>query len=78
LPAADRPLRWHLRRGMKELDILFERYYHDRYATAPATERAAFARLLEREDPELWQWLMGHSEAPAEFADVVRALRRDG
>jgi antitoxin CptB len=66
-----------MRRGMKELDVLFERYHSGPYAAAPPAEQAAFALLLRREDPEIWQWLMGLASAPAEFADVVDALRRD-
>ena len=68
-------LRWRLRRGMKELDVLLERYHRDRYGAAAAAERAAFERLLEREDPEIWQWLMGHVPVPPEFADVVARIR---
>lgn len=68
-------LRWRLRRGMKELDVLLERYYHGAYASAGPAERVAFARLLGREDPELWQWLMGQAPPPPEFADVVARLR---
>jgi antitoxin CptB len=71
-------LRWRMRRGMKELDVLFERYQARRHAAAPAAEQAALARLLEREDPEIWQWVMGQSEPPAEFADVIQHLRRPG
>lgn len=69
-------LRWQLRRGMRELDVLFERYHATRYAQANAAERAAFERLLEREDPELWQWVLDPATVPPEFADVLAALRR--
>lgn len=69
-------LRWRQRRGMKELDVLLERYYARHYAAAAAAERAAYERLLEREDPEIWQWLMGHAAPPAEFEHVIARLRR--
>jgi antitoxin CptB len=70
-------LRWRLRRGMKELDVLFERYYARRHAQADAAERAAFGCLLEREDPEILQWIMAQAPVPPEFHDVIDALRRD-
>ena len=70
------PLRWRQRRGMKELDVLLERYYTRHYDTAGDAERAAFARLLEREDPEIWLWVVGQAEPPAELADVIARLRR--
>ena len=69
-------LRWRQRRGMKELDVLLERYYDRRYAGATAAERAAFERLLEQDDPEIWGWIMGQGAVPAEFTDVIAALRR--
>lgn len=70
-------LRWLLRRGMKELDVLTERYYARRWPQAPEVERAAFVRLLQTvEDPDLWSWSLGQSQPPAEFADVVEQLRR--
>ena len=73
---AARSLRWRQRRGMKELDVLLERYFHRHYETASAEEREAFARLLEREDPEIWLWVVGQQDPPAEFANVIVALRR--
>ena len=69
-------LRWRQRRGMKELDVLLERYAVRHYDTADAAERGAFERLLEREDPEILLWLLGQSEPPAEFTDVIARLRR--
>ena len=60
---------------MKELDVLFERYLARDYARAAPAERERFAQLLEREDPDLYGWLLGGEPAPAEFADVVERLR---
>ncbi len=72
----DAALRWRMRRGMKELDVLLERYFARRLAKASPVERQALAKLLEREDPEIWQWVMEQVPAPDEFADVLRQLRR--
>ena len=69
-------LRWQQRRGMKELDVLLERYFHRYYETSTPEERATYARLLEREDPEIWLWVVGQEAPPAEFANVIAALRR--
>lgn len=69
-------LKWLLRRGLKELDVLFERYHARRYASSSASERAAFARLLDCEDPEIQQWILGQSAIPPEFEHVIAQLRR--
>lgn len=69
-------LKWLMRRGMKELDIMVSRYYAQRYALAPERERAAFEHLLsDAEDPDIWAWAMGYSEVPEAYHDVVRELR---
>lgn len=72
----DRRLRWLLRRGMKELDVMVMRYHARRYAQAPVEEREAFARMLETvEDPDIWSWAMGYAPTPAEYSDVIEQLR---
>ena len=77
--AAERArLRWLCRRGMKELDELLARYLDSRYTQADAAERRGFARLLELQDPDLYELLLGRVEADdAEVADVVRRIRHD-
>jgi antitoxin CptB len=72
----DARLRWLCRRGMKELDVLLARYVDARWAAAPAPERAAFASLLEWQDPELWDLLMGRATAQdADQQDVAGRIR---
>ena len=73
--ADNRRLRWHCRRGMKELDIVLGWYLDACYPSAPESERLAFEALLEQEDPILWRWLMGAVPPPeGALGDVVRRL----
>ena len=66
---------WRCRRGMKELDVLLERY-------RPHASRGRLARrngacsqlLLELPDPELAAYLLGHA-APAD-PQLARLARR--
>jgi len=55
-----RRLLWRCRRGMKELDILLERYVHSRLAQASTEDRATLKQLLDLPDPELADYLFGH------------------
>ena len=72
----ERRLRWLLRRGMKELDVMVMRYHATRYAEAPVQEREAFVRLLETvEDPDTFSWAMGYSEPPDEYRALIEQLR---
>ncbi len=72
-------LRWRCRRGMKELDILLERYLEQGYLRADWAERSAFARLLAASDPELAAWLIYGRPCPdPQLAKIIAILRRCG
>ena len=70
-------LRWRCRRGMKELDLLLERYLSLDFPAASSRDRDAFARFLELPDPELAAYLLG-GVAPidADFARLAQRLTR--
>jgi antitoxin CptB len=68
-----RKILWRCRRGMKELDILLERFARERYAGASSEEQAAFTRLLDLPDPELADYFFGHA-TPTE-PDLARLTR---
>jgi antitoxin CptB len=67
-------LRWHCRRGMKELDVLLERWFDQRHAQASSDERANFARLLALPDPEMARYLLGREPAPAEHQAILATI----
>ncbi|MBP1151097.1 MULTISPECIES: FAD assembly factor SdhE [Methylocaldum] len=50
-------LRWRCRRGMRELDLLLQRYLDSAYDQAPETEKSTFIRLLDEPDERLWRYL---------------------
>lgn len=74
---ADRArLRWKCRRGMQELDVLLERFLETRYDALDPAAQAAFAQLLDMEDPDLYACVLGQQSAPTtELHDVIRSLR---
>lgn len=69
-------LRWHCRRGMKELDLLTLGYLEQHYPAASAEDQQAFANLLELQDPQLMSYMVGR-ETPADAATrrVVGIMR---
>lgn len=68
-------IRWRSRRGMRELDRLFDRYLDNAWVTAPTAERAVFLRMLDCEDDKLWRWSMGYEECPdAELITLIRKI----
>jgi antitoxin CptB len=70
-----RALRWRCRRGMKELDVLLERYAAAALPQAGAAERGLFGRLLDCPDPELAGYFLGGEVPPEpELAALVTRI----
>ena len=64
---------------MRELDLVTTEYLDTRYDDATPDERAAFRRLLDLPDPELFGYLTGR-EVPADpgierLVDDIRSRR---
>ena len=55
-------LKWLCRRGMKELDLLFEGYLENDYPGASRAQRQAFATLLGYQDPRIVDLLFGRAD----------------
>jgi antitoxin CptB len=67
-----RRLLWRCRRGMKELDVLLERFARRELPGASAEQRQTLTRLLELPDPELVDYLLGQAIPPdPELARLV-------
>jgi len=74
-PPAGR-LRWRCRRGTTELDRMLGGYLEADYPRASSTMQQAFADLLEQQDPDIFDWLMGAQPADAPFIDIISKLRK--
>ncbi len=59
-------LKWRCRRGMKELDVLLNKYLEGQYSGASEYEQNTFHLLLEQEDPHLYAWFLGRSKSENE------------
>ncbi len=71
-----RRLRWRCRRGTRELDALFGGWLDERYATAGEAAQQAFDALLDVQDPELWDWVMGHARPTrADWQAIIDDIR---
>ncbi len=71
-----RRLLWRCRRGMKELDILLDRYVRSRVADASTHDRDTLRQLLELPDPVLADLLFGHTPvSDPNMARLVAAIR---
>jgi antitoxin CptB len=71
---AARRVRWRCRRGLKELDVLLERFAAGVLPEASGADCRVYAELLELSDPLLLGYLLGH-DTPAE-PHLARAVGR--
>jgi antitoxin CptB len=70
-------LRWHCRRGMKELDILLVRYLDEQFGAASPQEQEAFRRLLEIQDPVIYAYCLGSERPPEHLAVLIGRITAD-
>ena len=68
-------LRWRCRRGMRELDVLLERYLQERYPSAPIDEQETFRAILDLPDPVLFAYVT-RRESPTDpkWIDFIAKL----
>ncbi|MBX9849636.1 MAG: succinate dehydrogenase assembly factor 2 [Rhodocyclaceae bacterium] len=76
--ARDERLRWHCRRALLELDIVFTRFWAERQGQPLDDEEAAsLTRLLALEDYPLWDLVSGKNEfIPPADKKLLELLRR--
>jgi len=69
-------LKWHCRRGMRELDLLLEGFLANRYQILSVADRASFERLLDCRNEDLMAWLIdGGSPKDEQLAGIVNQIR---
>jgi antitoxin CptB len=64
-------LRWRCRRGMKELDVLLERYVDERFGSASLAEQESFKLLLETQDTVLYAYCLGSEPVPPHLKSLI-------
>jgi len=70
-----RRLLWRCRRGLRELDVLLERFARGELPRASMEQRRLFTRFLELPDPVLMDYLLGQVIAPEpELAELARRI----
>lgn len=56
-------LAWRCRRGTKELDVLMQKFLDKYYQTATPELQRAFETMLDMQDPELYDLLIGRKKS---------------
>ncbi|MDN4628286.1 FAD assembly factor SdhE [Erwinia sp. ACCC 02193] len=70
-------VQWACRRGMRELDISIMPFFEYEYDTLSDSDKKIFIRLLESDDPDLFNWMMNHGEpADPELKRMVHLIQQ--
>ena len=65
---------WH--RGTREADLILGRFADAHLADFTAEQLDRYGALLEKSDPDIYDWLTGHVPVPAAVdTDVFRLLK---
>ncbi|GAA6206987.1 succinate dehydrogenase assembly factor 2 [Cognatishimia sp. WU-CL00825] len=60
-----------MRRGIKEMDIILNRYAQEKLAAMSTSELDHYDALLNENDQDLYQWVSGQAAAPALFGALI-------
>ena len=72
----DEALRWRCRRGLLELELLLLPFVRTRLTSLSIAEKQVFARLLEHDDLDIFDWIQGRGEPEdAELAGLLVEIR---
>jgi antitoxin CptB len=66
---------WRCRRGIREMDLLLQRFLESRYDQLSDNEKQVFAELLEQPDLDIMDWIMGRTPPPTIFESIISKLR---
>lgn len=63
-----------MRRGIKEMDIIFMRFAAARLEAMSDAELDGYEALLGENDQDLYQWVSGQADAPAQHAALIEEI----
>ena len=63
-----------IRRGIKEMDILLQGYAEANLNDMEDGKLDLYEALLDENDQDLYQWVSGQADAPAEFKDLIAEI----
>lgn len=73
---ANRQLTWRSRRGMLELELILLPFVRSKLVELSVADRAAYARLLEHDDWDIFEWLQGRWEPQDQsLAPILEQIR---
>ena len=73
--AANSRVLWRCRRGIREMDLVFGRFVEQHYDQLSPADSECFDRLLQENDLDIYDWILGRREAPAEYRGLLGLMQ---
>ena len=67
-------LRWKARKGIRELDILLQRYLDTRYSNLNESEKKLFEEVLDIETYDLLNAISGKTSYNQKYENIIKQL----
>ena len=69
-------LLWRCRRGIKEMDIVLQNFIKDSYDELNNENKSAFSKLLEEQDLDILNWILGKDKPEdTELIEIIKKIR---
>ena len=69
-------LLWRCRRGIKEMDIVLQDFIKDSYDELNNENKSAFSKLLEEQDLDILNWILGKDKPEdTELIEIIKKIR---
>lgn len=65
-------------RGCKETDLVFGQFAAQTLPTLRGPELDTYERLLDEDDADIWQWLIGKRPCAPEYTSLIATLKTYG
>ena len=62
------------RRGMKELDLILEKFTTTQFVYLNSELQHQYASLLEQPDTDLWNWVTGQEFPPSRWQEIISKI----
>ena len=70
-------LRWRCRRGIKEMDLILQRFLEQSYSSLSPQQQILFAQILDETDLDILDWILGRSEPEnTEYNVLIEQFRQ--
>lgn len=69
-------IRWRCaRRGMKEMDLIFTKFFDENFLILSESEQKIFLELLDESDTTLWDWIFSGVEPDGKYKNLIERIK---